>query len=622
MKRHSNKTISTILSKILIFIFVVLFVSAFKTVFGAENSLVGVTTIVLALVLLEGDLTGEPLKNLVHLIIFNLILGLGAFIAWQNVWIGIVINFAIMASIGYIFSYELRKSINMMFGLHYILLMTSHIIIEQLPMRLLALVFGACIIMGIQLIANKNKLEKSSKKILNIIYDKILEKISLLKQDQDVTELDIDSFINKLKIIIFDSGKKFSITNDGRCILNVLSCFEKINILLDTTKVIDKDLLEDIHALLVIIKDGRFNKGELEAIACRYKRDHEKLMAVYEFITAVENLNTQIYKLNNLPEDEKNNIGSELYIPEDFKDINIHKRNINLKSNRVAYGIRLGIVVALTTFITNYFNLQFGNWMVYTVFALTQPHAEFTRLKSKKRIVGTVIGSLIIFTLFNIVKDPTMRTVILLTTGYLMGYVSDYRNIVMFVTITSIASAALNVINPNYIIMNRLMYVIIGIIISLIANKFILHRKYRDEEINVHNIQKQVTERILKEILENECYNENIVEGLYLIQVLIENRVQNLNLSIEKEVLFKNKILLNDIYQIHLAGNDIYEGIINEARKIISNNKNIELYKLKEFVEDTEDMREKILLNTILTAVNDVHYIYDVLDEAHIMKYV
>ncbi|MEG1257264.1 FUSC family protein [Clostridium sp.] len=609
MKKHSNKIISTILSKTLIFIFVVLFVSAFKAVFGAENSLVGVTTIVLALAVLEGDLTGEPLKNLVHLIIFNLILGLGAFIAWQNIWIGIVINFAIMALIGYIFSYELRKSINMLFGLHYILLMTSHITIEHLPMRLLALVFGACIIMGVQLIANKNKLKKSSEKILNNIDNKILEKITLLKQDQDVTEIDIDSYINKLKIIIFYSGKNFSITNYGKGVINVLSCLEKINILLDTTKEIDKDLLDHIYVQLINIKDEKFNKGDLEAIVCKYKSDHVKLMGVYKFITAIENLNTQIDKIKNLAEDEKNNIDSKLYIPEDFKDINIHKRNINLKSNRVAYAIRLGLVVAITAFITNYFNLQFGNWMVYTVFALTQPHAEFTRLKSKKRIVGTVIGSLIIFILFNIVKDPTMRTLILLTTGYLMGYVSDYRNIVMFVTITSIASAALNVINPNYIIMNRLIFVIIGIIISLIANKLILHRKYRDEEINVNNIQKQVSKRILKEVLETECYNENIVESLYLIQALIENRVQILNLSIEKEVLFKNKMLLNDIHQIHLAGNDTYEEIINEARKITiyNPNKDMVLVKLKACIEYKEDMREKALLKTILTTVKDIY---------------
>lgn len=553
MKKHSNKIISTIISKTLIFIFVVLFVSGFKVVFGDENSLVGVTTIVLALVLLEGDLTGEPLKNLVHLIIFNLILGIGAFFAWQNIWIGVAINFAIMALIGYIFSYELRKPINMMFGLHYILLMTSHITIEKLPMRLLALVFGACIMMGIQLIANKNKLKKSSEKILNIIYDKILEKTILLKQDQDVNELDMDSFINKLKISILDSGKKFSITNYGRCVLNVLSCFEKINILLDTTKEIDKELLQDIHSQLINIKDGRFNKGELEAIVCRYKSNHEKLMEVYEFIAAIENLNTQIDKFKNLAEDQKNNIDSELTIPEEFKDINIHKRNINFKSNRVAYGIRLGLVVAITKFATDFLSLQFGNWMVYTVFALTQPHAEFTKLKSKKRIEGTIIGSLIIFILFNAVKDTTMRTLIILITGYLMGYVSDYRNIVMFVTITSIASAALNVINPNYIIMNRLMFVIIGIIISLITNKLILHRKYRDEEINVHNIQKQVSKRILKEVLETECYNENSVESLYLIQALIENRVQVLNLSIEKEILLRNKILINNIHQIHLA---------------------------------------------------------------------
>ncbi|MCG4723032.1 FUSC family protein, partial [Alistipes putredinis] len=74
---------------------------------------------------------------------------------------------------------------------------------------------------------------------------------------------------------------------------------------------------------------------------------------------------------------------------------------------------------------------------------------EYTVCKSKKRIIGTLLGSVIIFILFNLITDPELRTIMLVLAGYLMSYVSDYRNLVAFVTVSSVASAALYVANPN-----------------------------------------------------------------------------------------------------------------------------------------------------------------------------
>ncbi|MDO7203839.1 hypothetical protein Q5M85_06260 [Paraclostridium bifermentans] len=42
------------------------------------------------------------------------------------------------------------------------------------------------------------------------------------------------------------------------------------------------------------------------------------------------------------------------------------------------------MVVALTFFIVDLFNIEFGEWAVYTVFALSQPHSEYTVCKSKR----------------------------------------------------------------------------------------------------------------------------------------------------------------------------------------------------------------------------------------------
>ena len=50
-----------VLTKTILFIAIVMFVVLFKTVFGDENTLIGVTSITALLMLLERDLTIEPL---------------------------------------------------------------------------------------------------------------------------------------------------------------------------------------------------------------------------------------------------------------------------------------------------------------------------------------------------------------------------------------------------------------------------------------------------------------------------------------------------------------------------------------------------------------------------------
>ena len=209
MKKNKKEIISLILSKTLIFIFVVLLVSLFKSIFKPENSLIGVTTVVLMLVLLQTDLTLNPIKNLLNLIVLNLAFGLSAFLVSQNVLLGLILNFSIMLFIGYYFSYELKKPVNMMVGLHYMLMIVSPISLSQLPLRLLSLVAGAFMIMGVQLLANKNKLTKSRNSMFNKIVDDLLIKIDLLKSQSDTKNVDTSLSLNitNLTSLIFESGK-------------------------------------------------------------------------------------------------------------------------------------------------------------------------------------------------------------------------------------------------------------------------------------------------------------------------------------------------------------------------------------------------------------------------------
>ncbi|MBM6839843.1 hypothetical protein H9X77_16915 [Clostridium saudiense] len=69
---------------------------------------------------------------------------------------------------------------------------------------------------------------------------------------------------------------------------------------------------------------------------------------------------------------------------------------------------------------------------------------------------------------------------LILVVGYLNSFAEDYRDIVVLVTISAVAPLALTT-GSLYAVLERIMYVIIGIILALIANRFILRKSKSDE---------------------------------------------------------------------------------------------------------------------------------------------
>lgn len=70
------------------------------------------------------------------------------------------------------------------------------------------------------------------------------------------------------------------------------------------------------------------------------------------------------------------------------------------------------------------------------------------------------------------IKNSTLKSLIFLFVGYLNSFAVDYRDMMILVTISAVAPVALT--NGSiYAVLNRLLYVFIGLILALIANKLI-----------------------------------------------------------------------------------------------------------------------------------------------------
>ncbi|MDU3723454.1 MAG: hypothetical protein E7G24_09675 [Clostridium celatum] len=175
-----------IISQTVLYVFIMAFVIAFKSIFGDKNTLVGVMGITAILMLTQINLTISPGKNLLKLIIINLGIGIFTYLANLNIWLAIPINFIGIFIIAYTFYYNLKSPVYLPFSLQYLFLLSTPITAAELPMRLLSLLVAPVGIMIVQFIINKNKTTKVGNKLIGSICDNLIKKINSNENKDDI----------------------------------------------------------------------------------------------------------------------------------------------------------------------------------------------------------------------------------------------------------------------------------------------------------------------------------------------------------------------------------------------------------------------------------------------------
>ena len=153
----------------IIFIIIMAFILAFQSVFSSDNVIVGVFGITALLMLLQTDLSFEPVKNTIMMVLLFLAIGLGAYISSTHLLLAIPINLCIVFFIYYKFGYITKAPVFLPFIFMYLFLAPFPITLNELPLRLVSLVFIGVLVMIPQFIVNKNKIKNQQKKCFLII---------------------------------------------------------------------------------------------------------------------------------------------------------------------------------------------------------------------------------------------------------------------------------------------------------------------------------------------------------------------------------------------------------------------------------------------------------------------
>ena len=554
-----------IIGNTLIFIIIMIYLGIFRSVFGGANSLVGITVITAVLMLTQRDLTAEPIKNFLTLLLVNVMTGVFSYIAVNNLWIGIPLNLIALFVIAYTFSSNIKGLVVIPFGLQYLFMISEPVYGIDFEKRMIALVFGAFFVMAIQFVVNKKKLEKTfNPSIINII-DSLIETISLpeyllepspyvmgrlidtLRDDEDTGNV-LFKNIDNLKKIIYDKRKKGFYLNRGtKEVVDIVWILERISLNLHKDCIYkNKEFNKYLKSYLSEIKFSIENKKYSINYKEFYGNLDEDILEVKKTIDdLVININ-QLMKIENMKKHD-----FHIKAPKHFSKLEIAKKDFKIDSLRVSYALRLAILGAFTLFLTKFFNLAEGRWMVYTIFALIQPYKEVTIRKSKDRIQGTIIGVLLVIVVFMIFKNTQVRMLSILFMGYLNPYAQRYRNMVICITFSAVASLA---ITENITVIlggERLFFVAIGVIIALIGSKYII--PYNIENTNQYIIKNynKLRFQLKKDI--NTSQVEDGIKLLYVLPAFFEEKLVSLNtgekLKELNEFTKNQRLIINNLYE-------------------------------------------------------------------------
>ena len=619
-----------IISQTILYVFIMAFVITFKIIFGDKNILVGVMGITAILMLTQINLTVSPGKNLVKLLIINLGIGIFTYLANLNIWAAIPINFIGIFVIAYTFYYNLKSPVYLPFTLQYMFLLATPITAAELPMRLLSLLVAPIGIMLIQFVVNKNKTTKVGNKLIGGICDNLIKKINNDENKVEINEA-IKKNANDFRKIIYDNRKdNFYVTEEGRIKLNIVIILEKLSNLLDESTN-NKQLLNDLIVCLQELKYSLGKEDNLKNIADNiskilnnYKRDNINDLVSLRILNTINMLDISLGELKSLGKENYNTIKANKSIPEQYKMINVHKKEFYTKSVKFSYAIRVSLGITISAFIADYFRFPEGRWIYFTAFAIIIPIYELSKKKLKDRIFATLVGGAIIVIVFTLFKNMLIRMLVIMAAGYLRSYTSTYRYGTIYTTICAIGAAAMTG-GEVVLTIDRIVFVIFGTIIAIIINRFVLPVRMKDANKELLGTYRGVLYKMLNEVYKgaiNKNNNTHEMDTLLLVTTMIEERLvaNNGNSIIEENSSYfdKLRVLIIDIYQLYRLvkrseikhNNDMVEDL-----KLLSNLENInidnEIKNVEEHIKTAEGMDNKIIFASIRGLLSGIKELKD-----------
>lgn len=456
------------------FIFILIFVNVFQKVFGMENSIVGVIFTIMMSASMVRDLTATPVRHLfLQTAVLFLMAAAACFVANASPYLALPINLITIFLILYAFTYEYVNHLYFPYILSYLFLVfISPIVPEQLPKRLLGVLAGAVCIILYQLVNGRNRVVETARDVLVTMIDHADQCIGCLLSAKGVPQEpeQLRADLCKLSKIVYDRRKRvlcisdasFAMIDAGRGLENLVLLLYEMEGPVTPERA---GMLRQISSCLAQCRAYVLRQSpEIPPVPAGDSGQNAEARQFYQCLSFIR----QQMSSMTLPEKRKHYRRTMLSFSLRLKAA------LHVSPVRVIYALRVSCLLAVCTLLVQLLGLPHGKWLLFTLASVSLPYADDVGAKARKRMLATLIGGACSVLLFSLVPSPSGRTVIMILSGYLSFYCSDYSATFACSTVGALGGAvflgAFGWGDVGFLSLVRLGYVAVGILLALAAN--------------------------------------------------------------------------------------------------------------------------------------------------------
>ena len=512
--------------------------------FGVKNIMIAFPIALTSTVLGRQNFYVKTFYKVIWLIILDMLIVVTSFISSLNLYTGIIINFISIFLIMYSIISQYDLTFYKPFIMLYIFTQYATVSFSELPERLYSVLFGVAVIVLASFIKKIN--EKSVLGSSIVVYINMLkEQVKNIRENHYSDELK-NKCTGKMRDLTYkiyiSRHRKYLTTNIGIIQFNLLINLEYLNLLLKdiaTEKNIKEKELADIELLLDNFE--KYISGNIDVVDLKEKVEY--------FIN--DNINkSEIFELIG-------NIFMEVYKQWQRSDLdtfkNVFKEYFNVNSIRFKFAIRMAITLTIALLVGEFLGFYKIIWAIITIMSIMQPYYEDTITKARDRVKGNILAILVTGIVINIVDNKLITILILIGALYLLYGFKEYYKISLFAAVASICVSSLTE-NINVLIFLRIIYVIAGVILVLIANKIIFPYRLKDGVRQLVKKIRRYNEYLMedsKDYLNNNKNINNIRDVIIHLMLLMQKlNLRNMQYGDEEINRF---IEMNNYYLIKIS---------------------------------------------------------------------
>ncbi|RGZ01319.1 FUSC family protein [Clostridium sp. AM58-1XD] len=539
------------------FLFILFYINLFQSLFGPENTIVGVIFTIMMSASMVRDLTAEPLKHLlIQALVLTWMAAAACLVTILPAPVSFFINFITIFVILYAFTYEYSSHLYFPYILSYLfLIFISPADTQQLPKRIVGMMAGALSIILYQWFMGRKRVLETARDVLGEMIDEVSLHISyrLKETDKKPDFSQIRQSLRRLSQTVYDRRKKvlcvseasFSMIDAGRGL-------EHLQILIHELP--NELTIQEREFLLTIA--GQL-KG-FRAFLYQEVRDIPPL-EVLESPNCEERKTAEVFNHTMIY------IRDRILHMTDPQNRTHYKRTalslkvrlqaaLDLSPVRAIYALRTALLLSCATLLVQIFSLPHGRWFLFTLASVSLPYADDVPVKIKKRVLATMIGGLASVIIYSAIPSPAGRTAAMMLSGYISFYFSDYLGTFACSTVGALGGAvfmnAFGIHAVGSIFIIRAGYILAGAAVAYIVNCLIWPYSRARATKQLWEKYKAVTD-----LLSYVCRSDQTDPQLYynlVIQAYLqeEKLIQNANLEEWNELPL---LMVKCQHQIHQA---------------------------------------------------------------------